>query len=75
MDCRSSSWLHLVEQLFVDMTVDCVREGSLTSVQQLTEAITASLAEQNQHPKPYRWTASRETIPQDPSGPASPRRR
>ncbi len=58
----SSSWLNLVERFFAELTEECVREGSLTSVKQLTDAITSYLTERNQNPKPYRWKASGEEI-------------
>ncbi len=53
----SSSWLNLVERFFAELTQDCVREGSFSSVKELTDAITTYLAERNQNPRPYRWKA------------------
>ena len=58
----SSSWLNLVERFFADLTEDCVRAGSFTSVMELTDAITIYLAERNKHPQPYRWKASGQAI-------------
>ena len=37
----SSSWMNMVERFFADLTQDCVRAGSFTSVAELVEAITA----------------------------------
>ena len=54
----SSSWMNLVERFFADLTEDCVREGSFTSVKELKNSIVAYLEERNQAPKPYRWKAS-----------------
>ena len=53
----SSSWMNMVERFFADLTQDCVRAGSFTSVAELVEAITAYLACRNENPKPYQWKA------------------
>ena len=53
----SSSWLNLIERFFADLTAQVVREGSFTSVKELTGAIETYLAERNLAPKPYRWHA------------------
>ena len=53
----SSSWMNMVERFFADLTQDCVRAGSFTSVAKLVEAITAYLASRNENPKPYQWKA------------------
>ena len=58
----SSSWMNLVERFFADLTEECLRPGSFTSVAQLTREITTYLAERNENPKPYRWTAKGEEI-------------
>jgi transposase len=52
-----SSWMNLVERFFRDLTVDVVRDGSFTSVRELSDAIESYLAERNLNPKPYRWRA------------------
>ncbi len=57
-----SSWMNLVERFFADLTGDCVREGSFTSVADLTRCINAYLAEHNLNPKPYRWKAKGQEI-------------
>ena len=57
-----SSWMNLVERFFADLTGDCVREGSFTSVAELTRSINAYLAERNLNPKPYRWKATGQEI-------------
>ena len=54
--------MNLVERFFADLTEDCVRAGSFKSVQELTDAITAYLAERHQNPRPYRWKASGKDI-------------
>ena len=53
----SSSWMNMVERFFADLTQDCVRAGSFTSVAELVEAITVYLACRNENPKPYKWKA------------------
>ena len=50
--------MNLVERCFADLTQDCVRAGNFTSVKELTDAITAYLAERNANPRPYKWKAS-----------------
>ena len=57
-----SSWLNLVERFFADITNDCIRDGSFTSVGELARAILSYLAERNKKPKPYRWHKSGEEI-------------
>ena len=53
----SSSWMNMVERFFADLTQDCVRAGSFTSVAELVAAVTAYLACRNENPKPYKWKA------------------
>ena len=53
----SSSWMNMVERFFADLTQDCVRAGSFTSVTELVKAITTYLADRNETPKPYKWKA------------------
>ena len=49
--------MNLVERFFADLTGDVVREGSFTSVAELTRSIEVYLAQRNLNPKPYRWKA------------------
>lgn len=58
----SSSWMNLVERFFRDLTVDCVREGSFTSVKELAASIEAYLTERDLHPVRYRWKAEGQAI-------------
>lgn len=53
----SSSWMNLVERFFRDLTVDCIRDGSFTSVRELNEAIELYLAQRDLQPKRYIWKA------------------
>ena len=57
-----SSWMNLVERFFGELTQDVIREGSFTSVRELTKDIEAYLADRNLEPKPYRWRAEGEVI-------------
>lgn len=58
----SSSWLNLVERFFRDLTVDCVRDGSFTSVRSLAEAIELYLTQRDLQPKRYVWKAEGKAI-------------
>ena len=58
----SSSWLNLIERWFGELTSKRVRRGSFHSVEELEKAITEFLAVWNEHPKPFVWTATVESI-------------
>lgn len=58
----SSSWMNLVERFFRDLTVDCVRDGSFTSVEQLVASMEAYMAERDLSPKRYVWKADGQAI-------------
>lgn len=58
----SSSWLNLIERWFAELTTQRVRRGSFHSVEDLEKAITEFLAVWNEHPKPFVWTATVESI-------------
>jgi hypothetical protein len=60
----SSSWLNLIERWFAELTTKRVRRGSFHSVDELEKAITEFLAVWNEHPKPFVWTATVESIKQ-----------
>jgi transposase len=60
----SSSWLNLIERWFAELTTKRVRRDSFHSVEDLEKAITEFLAVWNQHPKPFVWTATVESIKQ-----------
>ena len=57
-----SSWMNLVERFFRDITQDVIREGSFTSVSELSQAIFTYLVDRNDNPKLYRWKAKGEEI-------------
>lgn len=58
----SSSWLNMVERFFRDLTVNRIRRGTFSSVEQLITAIEQYLATNNQNPKPFIWTAKAKDI-------------
>lgn len=58
----SSSWMNLVERFFRDLTVDCIRDGSFTSVAELVSAIELYLAQRDLSPKRYVRKAKGEEI-------------
>jgi transposase len=51
------SWLNMVERFFRDLTESRLRRGVFRSVEQLIEAIGASIDHHNENPKPFLWTA------------------
>jgi transposase len=58
----SSSWLNLIERWFGELTTKRVRRGSFYSVEDLQKAITEFLTAWNEHPRPFLWTATVESI-------------
>ena len=58
----SSSWMNLVERFYRDVTEDVIREGSFTSVEELTDDIELYLKQRDENPVPYRWSAKGEEI-------------
>lgn len=57
-----SSWLNQVERFFAKITNERIRRGVFRSVGELQEAIESYIANHNQAPKPFRWTASADLI-------------
>jgi transposase len=58
----SSSWLNLVERWFRDLTDKAIRRAAFPSVAALIEAITRFVAQHNQQPKSFVWTAKADDI-------------
>ena len=58
----STSWLNLVERWFRELSQKRLRRGVFRSVPELVQAIEAFVAAYNDHPQPFVWTASVETI-------------
>ena len=54
--------MNLVELFFRDLTVDCIRDGSFTSVKDLTASIDAYMQSRNLSPKRYIWKAEGQAI-------------
>ena len=57
-----SSWINQVERWFAKITTEAIRRGSFRSVKHLIEAIEAYIVEHNHEPKPFRWTATANSI-------------
>ena len=57
-----SSWLNQVERFFALITDKAIRRGSFTSVKQLVQRIDHFVASHNQNAKPFRWTATADSI-------------
>jgi transposase len=53
----SASWANMVERFFRDITDQRIRRGVFRSVAELEQAIADYLAQHNQAPKPFIWTA------------------
>lgn len=58
----SSSWLNLVERWFRELTDKALRRGSFNSVPVLIDAIEDYLEAHNDDPKPFKWTATADSI-------------
>ncbi|WP_147041418.1 IS630 family transposase, partial [Skermanella aerolata] len=54
----ASSWLNMVERFFAEITRKRIRRGVFKSLTDLEIAIYKYLAEHNEHPKPFVWTAT-----------------
>jgi transposase len=58
----SSSWLNLVERWFRDLTDKRIRRDSFESVPELIATIDDYIAQSNQNPHTFVWTASADRI-------------
>ncbi|MES0875266.1 IS630 family transposase [Sinimarinibacterium thermocellulolyticum] len=57
-----SSWLNQVERWFALITNQTIRRGSFESVAHLKRKIETFVKHYNHHPKPFRWTATADSI-------------
>ena len=57
-----SSWLNQVERFFALITDKAIRRGSFGSVKQLVSKIDSFVASYNQKCRPFRWTATADSI-------------
>lgn len=57
-----SSWLNQVERWFGLITQRAIRRGSFDSVPDLKRKINEFVEHYNQHPKPFMWTATADSI-------------
>ena len=58
----ASSWLNMVERFFAEITRKRIRRGVFKSLTDLEIAIYKYLAEHNEHPKHFVWTATTRDI-------------
>ena len=58
----SASWLNAVEGLFARLTNRRLKRGTFRSIVELQAAINAFIAETNDNPKPFIWTADPDKI-------------
>ena len=58
----SSSWLNLVERWLRELTMKRLRRGSFDNVAALVKAIKDYIAEKNQNPHIFVWTATADSI-------------
>jgi transposase len=58
----SASWLNAVEGFFAKLTKQRLKRGVFHSIVDLQAAINRFLAEHNQNPKPFVWTADPDRI-------------
>jgi len=58
----SASWLNMIERFFRDLTCNRLRRGVFRSVAELTSAIEEYIANHNDNPKPFIWTAKAQDI-------------
>jgi transposase len=58
----SGSWLNQVERFFAEITEKQIRRGVFRSVAALEKAIMDYLANHNENPKPFVWTANADLI-------------
>lgn len=57
-----ASWLNQVERWFGIITQRAIRRGSFTKVKMLIERIEQYIHTNNKRPKPFRWTATADSI-------------
>ena len=58
----SGSWLNAVEGFFAKLTNKRLRRGVFSGIIDLQEAIDRFLAETNERPRPFVWTADADGI-------------
>jgi hypothetical protein len=58
----SASWLNAVEGLFAKLTKRRLKRGVFCSLVELQAAINRFLAETNENPRPFVWTADPDKI-------------
>jgi putative transposase len=59
---RYASWLNQVERWFGIITQQAIRRGSFRNVKALIARIEQFVGDYNKNPKPFRWTATADSI-------------
>ncbi len=54
--------MQLIERWFAKITIQAIRRGNFRSVKHVIQAIDDDIAQHNQDPKPFQWTATAESI-------------
>lgn len=57
-----ASWLNLVERFFGRITSEAIRRGSFRSTNQLKKAMDDYIQMHNEDPRPFKWTATADSI-------------
>ena len=57
-----SSWMHLVERWFAELTAKWVRRGAHRSVPDLTSTVERWVADWNENPRPFVWHKTADQI-------------
>lgn len=57
-----ASWLNQVERWFAIISQRAIRRGSFKRVAALIQRIDQFIRDSNKHPKPFRWTATADSI-------------
>lgn len=58
----SSSWLNIVERRIPEITRKAIRRGAFGCVPDLAGAINAYIEATNDHPRPFIWSATADTV-------------
>lgn len=58
----SASWMNMVERFFRDLSEQRLKRGVFKSVGELTQAVEGYIAQHNDYPKPFVWTAKAKDI-------------
>jgi len=57
-----ASWINLVERFFGKITIEAIRRGSFSSVNQLRKAMDEYIQMHTEDSRPFKWTATADSI-------------